>query len=146
MHPVPVMGSCLGHIPGEAMDKLSLWPWGVTWTATSTGWRPRRPGVTRSRGARHEGVVGGDEDVVDDGGGLLPRSLSWQRRPWHCLRLCSINSRMSDRGNRAWHCPQVRRSGSPLGKEVGATGSRRESSWGSSGRSAVTGSAAQDHG
>lgn len=74
MHPVPDMGSCLGHIPGEATDKLSLWPWGVTWTATSTGWRPRRPGVTRSRGARHEGVVGGDEE--DDGGGLLPRSLS----------------------------------------------------------------------
>lgn len=65
-------------------------PWGETWTATSTG-----------------ACRGGD--------GGSSESLSMHRRPWHCLRLCSMNSSMSAKGNLEWHWPQVRRSWSPLG-------------------------------
>lgn len=48
----------------------------------------------------------------EDGG--LSSGLSVQRLPWHCRRLCSMNSRMSASGKREWHCPQVSRSGSPF--------------------------------
>ena len=133
---LPVMFSTLGIIPCKGADKQSS-SCDDTWTATSRGWHALRECWWWVREC--------DEDVErgeasgEDGG--LSRGLSVQRLPWHCLRLCSMNSRMSARGKREWHWPQVSRSWSPLRRSPGATPSLGESWESSSGKTPDSGSA-----
>lgn len=132
---LPVIFSCLGIIPGNGADKQSSLC-GDTWTATSTGWHA----LLGCRCVREcDEDVDSGEASGDDGG--LSWGLSVQRVPWHCLRLCSMNSRMSARGKREWHWPQVSRSWSPLRGSPWATPSLEESWESSSGRTPDSGSA-----
>lgn len=133
---LPVTFSCLGIIPCNGADKQSS-SRGDTWTATSTGWRTFLGCWCWLREC--------DEDVErgeasgEDGG--LSRGFSTQRLPWHCLRLCSMKSKMSARGKREWHWPQVSRSWSPLRGSPWATLGLGESWESSSGKTPDSGSA-----
>lgn len=133
---LPVIFSCLGIIPCKGADKQSS-SCGDTWTATSTGWRTLLWCWCWVREC--------DEDVErgeasgEDGG--LSRGLSTQRLPWHCLRLCSMKSRMSAKGKREWHWPQVSRSWSPFRGSPWATPRLGESWESSSGKTPESGSA-----
>lgn len=133
---LPVIFSCLGIIPCKGADKQSS-SCGDTWTATSTGWHTLRGCWWWVRECEEDVERG--EARGEDGG--LSRGLSIQRLPWHCLRLCSMNSRMSARGKREWHWPQVSRSWSPFRGSPWATPSLGESWESSSGKTPDSGSA-----
>ncbi len=133
---LPVIFSCLGIIPCKGADKQSS-SCGDTWTATSTGWYTLRGCWWWVRECEDDVERG---EASGEGGGLS-RGLSVHRLPWHCLRLCSMNSRMSAKGKREWHWPQVSRSGSPFRGSPWATPSLGESWESSSGKTPDSGSA-----
>lgn len=134
---LPVMCSVLGIIPCKGVDKQSS-SCGDTWMATSTGWHALR-GCWWVVREWDEDVERGEASGEDGG---LSRGLSAQRLPWHCLRLCSMKSKMSARGKREWHWPQVSRSWSPFRGSSGTAPSLGESWESSSGRTPDSGSAA----